>query len=177
MKFDIRNIFSRDLIAVALFLSMLAIIIVPLNLVAIDFFMFLSLAISFLILLISLYIRKPADLTTFPTILLILVIFRLALSIATTRSILSEGHNGPEAVSSIISAFGDFVVGGNMVIGIVIFIILVLINFMVITKGATRVAEVTARFTLDSMPGKQMAIDADLNAGFIDDKGAQLRRK
>ena len=177
MKFDIRNIFSRDLIAVALFLSMLAIIIVPLNQVAIDFFISLSLAISFLILLISLYIRKPADLTTFPTILLILVIFRLALSIATTRSILSEGHNGPEAVSSIISAFGDFVVGGNMVIGIVIFIILVLINFMVITKGATRVAEVTARFTLDSMPGKQMAIDADLNAGFIDDKEAQLRRK
>ncbi len=99
------------------------------------------------------------------------------MNIATTRSILSEGHNGPEAVSSIISAFGEFVVGGNMVIGIIVFIILVLINFMVVTKGATRVAEVTARFTLDSMPGKQMAIDADLNAGFIDDKQAQKRRK
>ena len=177
MKFNFRSIFSRDLIAVGLFLSILAIIIVPLGQTAIDFFISLSLAISFLILLISLYIQKPADLTTFPTLLLILVIFRLALSIATTRSILAEGHNGPEAVSTIITAFGEFVVGGNMVIGIVIFIILVLINFMVITKGATRVAEVTARFTLDSMPGKQMAIDADLNAGFIDDKEAQERRK
>ncbi|WP_198305143.1 flagellar biosynthesis protein FlhA [Arcobacter vandammei] len=177
MKFDLRSFFSRDLIAVALFLSMLAIIIVPLNQTAIDFFISLSLAISFLILLISLYIQKPADLTTFPTLLLILVIFRLSLSIATTRSILSEGHNGPDAVSTIISAFGEFVVGGNMVIGVIIFIILVLINFMVVTKGATRVAEVTARFTLDSMPGKQMAIDADLNAGFIDDKEAQERRK
>ena len=177
MKFDFRSIFSRDLIAVGLFLAILAIIIVPLNQTAIDFFISLSLAISFLILLISLYIQKPADLTTFPTLLLILVIFRLALSIATTRSILSEGHNGPDAVSTIISAFGEFVVGGNMVIGVIIFIILVLINFMVITKGATRVAEVTARFTLDSMPGKQMAIDADLNAGFIDDKEAQESRK
>ena len=177
MKFSLKNIFSRDLIAVALFLSMLSIIIIPLNQVAIDFFISISLALSFLILLISLYIQKPADLTTFPTILLILVIFRLALSIATTRSILADGHNGPDAVSTIISAFGEFVVGGNMVIGVVIFIILVLINFMVVTKGATRVAEVTARFTLDSMPGKQMAIDADLNAGFIDDKQAQARRK
>ncbi len=156
---------------------MLAIIIVPLNQEALDFFISVSLAISFLILLISLYIQKPADLTTFPTLILILVVFRLALSIATTRSILGEGHNGPDAVSSIITAFGQFVVGGNMVIGIIIFIILVLINFMVVTKGATRVAEVTARFTLDSMPGKQMAIDADLNAGFIDDIQAQARRK
>ncbi|MCG3711675.1 FHIPEP family type III secretion protein, partial [Aliarcobacter butzleri] len=177
MKFDLRKLFTRDLIAVALFLSMLAIIIVPLNKEALDFFISVSLAISFLILLISLYIQKPADLTTFPTLILILVVFRLALSIATTRSILGEGHNGPDAVSSIITAFGQFVVGGNMVIGVIIFIILVLINFMVVTKGATRVAEVTARFTLDSMPGKQMAIDADLNAGFIDDKQAQERRR
>ncbi|MCG3675206.1 flagellar biosynthesis protein FlhA [Aliarcobacter butzleri] len=177
MNFDFKKIFTRDLIAVALFLSMLAIIIVPLNQEALDFFISVSLAISFLILLISLYIQKPADLTTFPTLILILVVFRLALSIATTRSILGEGHNGPDAVSSIITAFGQFVVGGNMVIGIIIFIILVLINFMVVTKGATRVAEVTARFTLDSMPGKQMAIDADLNAGFIDDIQAQARRK
>jgi flagellar biosynthesis protein FlhA len=137
----------------------------------------ISLSLSLLILLISLYIQKPSDLTTFPTLILILALFRLSLNIATTRSILSEGHNGPDAVSSIIAAFGEFVVGGNMVIGVIVFIILVLINFMVVTKGATRVAEVTARFTLDSMPGKQMAIDADLNAGFIDDKEAQSRRK
>lgn len=174
---NLRRIFSKDLFVVALFVAILTIIIIPLPKGALDFFLIISLSLSLLILLISLYIQKPADLTTFPTIILVLALFRLSLNIATTRSILSEGHNGPDAVSSIISAFGDFVVGGNMVIGIIIFIILVLINFMVVTKGATRVAEVTARFTLDSMPGKQMAIDADLNAGFIDDKEAQIRRK
>ena len=174
---NIKKIFSKDLIVVALFVSILLIIIVPLPKGILDFFLVISLSLSLLILLISLYIQKPSDLTTFPTLILIFALFRLSLNIATTRSILSEGHNGPDAVSSIISAFGEFVVGGNMVIGIIIFIILVLINFMVVTKGATRVAEVTARFTLDSMPGKQMAIDADLNAGFIDDKEAQERRK
>ena len=174
---NLKRFFSKDLFVVALFVAILTIIIIPLPKGALDFFLIVSLSLSLLILLISLYIQKPADLTTFPTIILILALFRLSLNIATTRSILSEGHNGPDAVSSIISAFGDFVVGGNMVIGIIVFIILVLINFMVVTKGATRVAEVTARFTLDSMPGKQMAIDADLNAGFIDDKQAQERRK
>jgi len=174
---NIKRFISKDLFVVALFVSILMIIIIPLPKGILDFFLVISLSLSLLILLISLYIQKPADLTTFPTIILILALFRLSLNIATTRSILSEGHNGPEAVSSIISAFGEFVVGGNMVIGIIVFIILVLINFMVVTKGATRVAEVTARFTLDSMPGKQMAIDADLNAGFIDDKQAQQRRK
>lgn len=156
---------------------MLAIIVVPLPKGMLDFFLILSLTSGILILLISLFIEKPTDLSTFPTLLLILVLFRLSLNIATTRSILSEGHNGPDAVSSIIAAFGEFVVGGNMVIGIIIFIILVLINFMVVTKGAGRVAEVQARFSLDSLPGKQMAIDADLNAGFIDDKQAKQRRE
>lgn len=174
---NLRRIFSKDLFVVALFVAILMIIIVPLPKGVLDFFLIVSLSLSLLILLISLYIQKPSDLTTFPTIILVLALFRLSLNIATTRSILSEGHNGPESVSSIISAFGEFVVGGNMVIGIIVFIILVLINFMVVTKGATRVAEVTARFTLDSMPGKQMAIDADLNAGFIDDKEAQKRRR
>lgn len=173
---NLKRIFSKDLITVGLFVAILMIIIVPLPKLLLDFFLIVSLSLGLLILLISLYIQKPSDLTTFPTLILILALFRLALNIATTRSILAEGHNGPEAVSSIISAFGEFVVGGNMVIGIIVFIILVLINFMVVTKGATRVAEVTARFTLDSMPGKQMAIDADLNAGFIDDKEAQIRR-
>ena len=174
---NLKRFFSKDLLVVALFVAILMIIIIPLPKGMLDFFLVISLSLSLLILLISLYIQKPSDLTTFPTLILILALFRLSLNIATTRSILSEGHNGPEAVSSIISAFGEFVVGGNMVIGIIVFIILVLINFMVVTKGATRVAEVTARFTLDSMPGKQMAIDADLNAGFIDDKQAQVRRK
>jgi flagellar biosynthesis protein FlhA len=174
---NIKKIFSKDLVVVALFVAILAIIIVPLPKGILDFFLVISLSLSLLILLISLYIQKPSDLTTFPTLILIFALFRLSLNIATTRSILSEGHNGPDAVSSIIAAFGEFVVGGNMVIGVIVFIILVLINFMVVTKGATRVAEVTARFTLDSMPGKQMAIDADLNAGFIDDIEAQARRK
>ena len=174
---NIKKFLSKDLVLVGLFVSILCIIIVPLSKEVLDFFLVISLSLSLLILLISLYIQKPSDLTTFPTLILILALFRLSLNIATTRSILSEGQNGPEAVSTIIAAFGQFVVGGNMVIGVIIFIILVLINFMVVTKGATRVAEVTARFTLDSMPGKQMAIDADLNAGFIDDKEAQIRRK
>ena len=174
---NFKKILSKDLVVVALFVAILSIIIIPLPKGILDFFLVISLSLSLLILLISLYIQKPSDLTTFPTLILILALFRLSLNIATTRSILSEGHNGPDAVSSIIAAFGEFVVGGNMVIGIIVFIILVLINFMVVTKGATRVAEVTARFTLDSMPGKQMAIDADLNAGFIDDKQAQERRK
>ncbi len=174
---NIKKIFSKDLIVVFLFASILGIIIIPLPKSFLDFFLIISLTMSLLILLVSLYILKPSDLSTFPTLLLVLALFRLSLNIATTRSILSEGHNGPEAVSSIIAAFGEFVVGGNMVIGIIIFIILIIINFMVVTAGATRVAEVTARFSLDSLPGKQMAIDADLNAGFIDDVQAQARRK
>ncbi len=174
---SLKKIFSKDLVMVALFVAILMIIIVPLHKAFLDFFLVISLTLSLLILLISLYIIKPSDLSTFPTLILILALFRLSLNIATTRSILSEGHNGPDAVSDIITAFGDFVVGGNMVIGIIIFIILVLINFMVVTKGATRVAEVTARFSLDALPGKQMAIDADLNAGFIDDKEAKTRRE
>jgi len=169
--------FKKEYVLIAFIFAMLAIIVVPLPKGLLDFFLILSLTSGILILLISLFIQKPTDLSTFPTLLLILVLFRLSLNIATTRSILSEGHNGPEAVSSIITAFGEFVVGGNMIIGIIIFIILVLINFMVVTKGAGRVAEVQARFSLDSLPGKQMAIDADLNAGFIDDKEAKLRRE
>ena len=174
---SLKKIFSKDLIMVALFVAILLIIIVPLPKLFLDFFLIISLTLSLLILLVSLYILKPSDLSTFPTLILVLALFRLSLNIATTRSILSEGHNGVEAVSNIIAAFGQFVVGGNMAIGIIIFIILVLINFMVVTKGATRVAEVTARFSLDALPGKQMAIDADLNAGFIDDKEAKNRRE
>lgn len=169
--------FRKEYVLVAFIFAMLAIIIVPLPKVLLDFFLIVSLTSAILILLISLFVHKPTDLSTFPTLLLILVLFRLSLNIATTRSILNDGHNGPEEVSSIIAAFGEFVVGGNMVIGIIIFIILVLINFMVVTKGAGRVAEVQARFSLDSLPGKQMAIDADLNAGFIDDIQAKQRRE
>jgi flagellar biosynthesis protein FlhA len=168
---------SKDLTMVFFVIAILAIIIVPLPSGLLDFFLTISLALSVLILMISLYVPKPTDLTTFPTLILIVTLFRLSLNIATTRMILSKGHEGPDAVSDIISSFGQFVVGGNYVIGTIVFIILVLINFMVITKGSTRVAEVAARFTLDAMPGKQMAIDADLNAGLIDEKTARERRE
>ncbi|QOY55495.1 flagellar biosynthesis protein FlhA [Candidatus Sulfurimonas marisnigri] len=167
---------QKDLSVVIFVMAILAIIIVPLPSAMLDVLLTISMALAVLILLISLYVPKPTDLTTFPTLILILTLFRLSLNIATTRMILSEGSNGPDAVSSIITSFGDFVVGGNFVIGIIVFSILVLINFMVITKGSTRVAEVAARFTLDSMPGKQMAVDADLNAGLIDDAEAKQRR-
>jgi flagellar biosynthesis protein FlhA len=177
MKFFAPLAKSKDLTMVFFVIAILAIIIVPLPSAILDFFLTISLAVSVLILMISLYVPKPTDLTTFPTLILIVTLFRLSLNIATTRMILSEGHNGPNAVSDIISSFGQFVVGGNYVIGVIVFIILVLINFMVITKGSTRVAEVAARFTLDAMPGKQMAIDADLNAGLIDESTARERRE
>ena len=167
----------KSLTIVGAIIAILAIIIVPLPSAILDFFLALSISVSVLIILISIYIPKPTDLTTFPTLILIITLFRLSLNIATTRMILSEGHNGPDAVSEIISSFGQFVVGGNYVIGVIVFTILVLINFMVVTKGSTRVSEVQARFTLDAMPGKQMAIDADLNAGLIDEKTARERRE
>lgn len=168
---------AKSLTVVFVIVAILAIIIVPLPSAVLDFFLALSIAISVLIILISIYIPRPTDLSTFPTLVLIITLFRLALNIATTRMILSEGHNGPEAVSEIIASFGKFVVGGNYVIGVIVFCILVLINFMVVTKGSTRVSEVQARFTLDAMPGKQMAIDADLNAGLIDEQTAKQRRQ
>ena len=168
---------AKSITIVIFIVCILAIIIVPLPGPILDFFLALSIALSVLIILISIYIPKPTDLTTFPTLILIITLFRLALNIATTRMILSEGQNGADAVSEIIAAFGEFVVGGNYVIGVVVFSILVLINFMVVTKGSTRVSEVQARFTLDAMPGKQMAIDADLNAGLIDEQTARARRQ
>ncbi|WP_428737205.1 flagellar biosynthesis protein FlhA [Sulfurimonas sp.] len=167
---------QKDLSVIVFVMAIMTIIIVPLPSGVLDLFLTVSMAMAVLILLISLYIPKPTDLTTFPTLILILTLFRLALNIATTRMILSHGYEGPEAVSDIITSFGNFVVGGNYVIGIIVFAILVIINFMVVTKGSTRVAEVAARFVLDSMPGKQMAVDADLNAGLIDDAEAKKRR-
>ncbi|WP_294888289.1 flagellar biosynthesis protein FlhA [Sulfurimonas sp. RIFCSPLOWO2_12_36_12] len=167
---------QKDLSVVIFVMAILAIIIVPLPSAMLDVLLTVSIALSVLILLISLYVPKPTDLTTFPTLILIITLFRLSLNVASTRMILSHGHEGPEEVSDIITSFGNFVVGGNYVIGIIVFSILVLINFMVITKGSTRVAEVAARFTLDSMPGKQMAVDADLNAGLINDAEAKKRR-
>ena len=167
---------SKDLTVGFFIIAILAIIIVPLPSALLDFFLAISIALSALIILIALYVKKPTDFSAFPTLLLIVTLFRLSLNIATTRMILSNGHLGPEAVSDIITAFGQFVVGGNYVIGIILFIILVIINFMVVTNGSTRGAEGKARFTLDAMPGKQMAIDADLNTGLIGQEEAKARR-
>ncbi len=158
-------------------MSIVFLMVVPLPKVALDLLLALSISLSVLIFLLGMYTERPIDFSVFPSALLIITVFRLALNVGSTRLILTRGHDGPEAVSRIIAAFGDFVVGGNFVVGIVIFLILVVINFVVITKGATRIAEVSARFTLDSMPGKQMAIDADLGAGLIDEAEARARRQ
>jgi len=143
----------------------------------IDFGLAVSIALSVLILMVALWIQKPLEFSAFPTVLLVATVLRLALNISTTRLILSHGSSGPTAAGYIIAGFAQLVMGGDFVIGIIVFLILVTINFLVITKGATRIAEVGARFTLDAIPGKQMAIDADLSAGLIDEKVAQQRRR
>jgi flagellar biosynthesis protein FlhA len=142
-----------------------------------DLALTLSLALGILILLVSIYTKRALDFTAFPSLLLITTLFRLSLNVATTRLILSHGHEGPESAGQVIAAFGNFVVGSNYVIGFIVFVILIVINFIVITKGSGRVAEVAARFTLDAMPGKQMSIDADLNSGLINEDQARKRRK
>lgn len=167
---------SKEMIVVIFIMLIVSIIVVPLPSQVLDFLLSISIALSLLIIFITLYVDKATEFSAFPTILLIVTLYRLALNVATTRMILSEGHNGVEAVSSIVAAFGHFVVGGNYVIGIIVFTILVIVNLIVITNGSTRVTEVRARFTLDAMPGKQMAIDADLNAGLIGQEEAQRRR-
>lgn len=164
------------MIAVGL-LGILSVMIIPLPPMMLDLALSFSLSLSILILLTSVYINKALEFSVFPTLLLITTLFRLALNVATTRLILTHGHNGPLAAGDVISAFGNFVVGNNYVIGTVVFVILVIINFVVITKGSGRVAEVAARFTLDAMPGKQMSIDADLNAGLINEHEARKRRQ
>lgn len=157
-------------------LAVLMIMVIPLPTWLMDMLLATNITIGVVILLTAIYVLKPLDFSVFPSILLLTTLFRLALNVATTRLILLHGSEGPTAAGHVIESFGQFVVGGNMMVGLVVFLILVLINFVVITKGATRIAEVAARFTLDAMPGKQMAIDADLNAGLIDDKEARSRR-
>lgn len=154
----------------------LAVLFLPIPTFFIDLGLALSIALSVLILMVALWIQKPLDFSSFPTILLIATMLRLSLNIATTRVILSDGHEGLNAAGYIINGFSQFVMSGDFVIGIIVFAILITVNFLVITKGATRIAEVGARFTLDAIPGKQMAIDADLSAGLINDKEAQRRR-
>ncbi|MCK5073996.1 MAG: flagellar biosynthesis protein FlhA [Bacteriovoracaceae bacterium] len=168
---------NSDLVIGVGILMILVVMIIPIPPFLLDLFLAFTLSLSIVILLIAMYSKRPLDFSTFPTVLLIATLFRLSLNVATTRNILLRGGSeGTSAAGEIIRSFGEFVVEGNFVVGIIVFAILVIINFMVITKGAGRVAEVAARFTLDAMPGKQMAIDADLNAGIIDEKEAKNRR-
>lgn len=172
-----KHFLRSDLLVSFGLVTILMLMIIPLPPLLLDLFLSLSITISLLILIVSLYTVRPLDFAVFPSLLLTTTLLRLSLNVASTRLILMRGHEGPSAAGSVIRSFGQFVVGGDYVVGIVIFLILVVINFMVITKGAGRVAEVAARFTLDAMPGKQMAIDADLNAGLINDEEARTRRK
>ena len=168
----------RSDIALALgVIAILVVLILPMPRWLLDISLAFSITLSVIILMTSLFIMRPLEFTSFPTILLISTIMRLSLNLASTRLILANGHTGPEAAGKVIAAFGQFVMGGNFIIGIVVFSILILVNFIVITKGSSRIAEVAARFSLDAMPGKQMAIDADLSSGLINEDGARLRRR
>jgi flagellar biosynthesis protein FlhA len=166
-----------DLLLAVGVMSILVVLIFPLPALALDLLLAVSIIISVLILMTSLFIEDPLEFTVFPTILLMATMLRLALNLASTRLILGHGHEGTAAAGHVIEAFGQLVMGGNFVIGVIVFAILIIVNFVVITKGSGRIAEVAARFTLDAMPGKQMAIDSDLSAGLIDEKEAKQRRK
>jgi flagellar biosynthesis protein FlhA len=169
--------FSSKVVAPAVVMAILAMMLVPLPPFALDLLFTFNIAASIMVLLAAMQIKSFADFIAFPTILLITTLLRLSLNVASTRVVLAEGHTGPDAAGMVIEAFGLFLIGGNFAIGIIVFLVITLINFMVITKGAGRVAEVSARFALDAMPGKQMAIDADLNAGLIKEDEARVRRQ
>ena len=173
-----RNIFFKnsDVLLALLFMMVIGLMVIPITTWMLDIFLTFSIAFGIIILLVSIYVLRPLEFSIFPTILLVATLFRLSLEIAATRLILLYGYKGPDAAGIVIQSFGQFVVGGNFAVGIVIFIIFIVINFLVITKGATRVAEVAARFTLDALPGKQMSIDAELNSGFITDAEARKKR-
>lgn len=168
---------NADLMTAIGLMIILSVMIIPLPPILLDLALTASLTISILVLLVALYVNSPLEFSVFPSLLLITTLFRLSLNVASTRLILSEGHNGTGAAGDVITAFGEFVVGDNYAIGFIVFVILVIINFIVITKGSGRIAEVAARFTLDALPGKQMSIDADLNAGLINEEQARTRRK
>ena len=167
---------GRALTAPLLIIMILAMMVLPLPAFVLDIFFSFNIAIAVIVLLTSFYTVKPLDFMVFPTVLLVSTMLRLSLNVASTRVVLTEGHTGPDAAGKVIEAFGHFLIGGNYAVGIVVFIILTIINFTVVTKGAGRIAEVGARFALDAMPGKQMAIDADLNAGLIAEQEARRRR-
>lgn len=156
-------------------LAVVAMMVLPLPLALLDIFFVFNILLALLVLMVSLHSYRPLDFSSFPSVLLIATVLRLALNVASTRIVLTDGHNGPGAAGKVIEAFGNFVIAGNFAVGLVVFIILMIINLVVITKGAGRVSEVSARFTLDAMPGKQMAIDADMNAGILTPEQARAR--
>ncbi len=167
----------KGLTAPVLVVAVLALMVLPMPSWMLDSFFSLNIALSLVVMMVAAYMRRPLDFAVFPTVLLLTTLLRLSLNVASTRVVLLEGHTGPGAAGAVIEAFGHFLIGGNFAVGLIVFLILVVINFIVVTKGSERIAEVSARFTLDAMPGKQMAIDADLNAGLIDEKEAKRRRR
>jgi len=168
---------TRDIGFALGIITILCVLFLPIPVVMVDIGLAFSIAFSVLILMVALWIQRPLDFSSFPTVLLIATMIRLSLNIATTRVILTHGHEGHNAAGGVIAGFSSLVMSGDFVIGLIVFMILITVNFIVITKGATRIAEVGARFTLDAIPGKQMSIDADLSAGIIDEKEAQHRRR
>ncbi|HSC79481.1 MAG TPA: FHIPEP family type III secretion protein, partial [Chitinolyticbacter sp.] len=171
-----RNFNYTKLAGPVLVLMVLGMMILPLPPLLLDLLFTFNIALSVVVLMVSLYTREPLEFSSFPTVLLFTALLRLSLNVASTKLVLTEGHTGGDAAGKVIEAFGHVLIGGNLAVGIVAFVILTIINFVVITKGAGRIAEVSARFTLDAMPGKQMSIDADLNAGIIDRDEARRRR-
>ncbi len=176
-SFDFRRVASQSLGAPLIVVVLLAMMVVPLPAMALDLMFTLNITLSIIVMLAVVYVMRPLEFSMFPTVLLVATLFRLTLNVASTRVVLMRGHEGPDAAGHVIEAFGDFVVGGDYAVGLTVFMILTLINFVVITKGSGRVSEVSARFTLDAMPGRQMAIDADLNAGLLSREDAKLKRE
>src|SRR5574343_182967 len=159
-----------------LVVAILAMMVLPMPAWMLDIFFTINISVALMVMMVAAYMLKPLDFAAFPAVLLLTTLMRLSLNVASTRVVLLEGHTGAGAAGAVIEAFGHFLIGGNFAVGLIVFSILVVINFVVITKGAERIAEVSARFTLDAMPGKQMAVDADLNAGLIDEKEAKRLR-
>ncbi|HQZ07811.1 MAG: flagellar biosynthesis protein FlhA [Rhodoferax sp.] len=168
--------FAKGAAAPALVIAVLAMMVLPLPPGLLDVFFTINIAVALMVMMVAAYMLRPLDFAAFPAVLLLTTLMRLSLNVASTRVVLMDGHTGPGAAGAVIEAFGHFLIGGNFAVGLIVFLILVVINFVVITKGAERIAEVSARFALDAMPGKQMAVDADLNAGTIDEKEAKRRR-
>ncbi|MFO0394496.1 MAG: FHIPEP family type III secretion protein, partial [Lysobacteraceae bacterium] len=172
-----RQLIQQGAVVPLVLIGVLAMIVVPLPPLALDVLFTLNIAASLVVLLAVIYVKRPLEFSIFPTVLLLVTLMRLALNVASTRVVLLHGHVGHDAAGQVIASFGQFVIGGSFAVGIIVFAILTIINFIVITKGSTRVSEVAARFTLDALPGKQMAIDADLNAGILTREEAKLRRE